>query len=125
MTETTLICFAIEDGAQLFAIEPGPGGALSGGLADQDIEVGARFCGQAMAILEQHPAQSFEARIAPLFAARVWSRAVEACATTEVICWGRALCVAKCSAKRAMVLTSRPSVTNTTLRSLASAAMVK
>ena len=44
---------------------------------------------------------------------------------TVAICSGRALCVARCSAKRAMVVASRPSVTNTTLRSAASAAMVK
>jgi hypothetical protein len=44
---------------------------------------------------------------------------------TAVICSGRALWAATCSAKRAMVVASRPSVTNTTLCSSASAAMVK
>jgi hypothetical protein len=34
---------AIEDAAQAFAVEPGTGGTFGGGLADQGIEVGARF----------------------------------------------------------------------------------
>jgi len=35
-------------------------------VADQGIEVGARFGGQPLAVLEQCPAQTFEARIAAL-----------------------------------------------------------
>jgi hypothetical protein len=53
----------------LFAIEPSAGGAFGGGLADQGIEVSASFGGQTVAILEQRPAPSFEARIEPLFEA--------------------------------------------------------
>jgi hypothetical protein len=59
--------FAVEDGAQSFAVEPGAGRAFGGGLADQGIEVGARFRRQPLAVLEQCPAQSFEAGIASLF----------------------------------------------------------
>jgi hypothetical protein len=144
---------AIEDGTQSFAGEPGAGGAFGGGLADQNIELGARFGGQPLAVLEQCTAQFFEAGIAPLFKppglveggrgvgddmefvegyARPgrWSvttpmNAGDISMLTVVICSGRALCVARCAAKRAMVVASRPSVSNTTLRSSASAAMVK
>jgi hypothetical protein len=42
---------------------------LAGGLRDQAVEVGARFDGQAVAVLEQCPAQPFEARIGALFEA--------------------------------------------------------
>ena len=51
----------------MFAIEPSAGGAFGGGLADQGIEVGARFGRQPLAVLEQCPTQSFEAGIASLF----------------------------------------------------------
>ena len=44
---------------------------------------------------------------------------------TNRTCWGAPLCRASYSAKRVMVLASLPSVTNTTLRSLVSAAMVR
>jgi len=50
---------AIEDGAQAFAVEPGAGGAFGGSVGDQSIEVGARFGGQPLAVLEQCPAQAF------------------------------------------------------------------
>ena len=36
-------------------------------MADQGIEIGVRFSGQPLAVLEQCPAQAFEAGIAPLF----------------------------------------------------------
>ena len=58
---------AVEDGAQAFAVEPGAGGAFGGGVADQGIEVGARFGRQPLTVLEQCPAQTFEAGIAALF----------------------------------------------------------
>ena len=60
---------AVENGAQSFAVEPGAGGAFGGGLADQGVEVGASGGGQPLAVLEQRPAQSFEAGIAALFKA--------------------------------------------------------
>ena len=54
---------AVEDVAQVLAVEPGASGALAGRLRDQAVEVGARFGGQAITVLEQCPAQSFEAGI--------------------------------------------------------------
>jgi hypothetical protein len=85
---------AVEDGAQAFAVEPSAGGTFGGGLADQGIEVGARLGGQLLAALERCPAQSFEAGIGALFNRLVWSRAVEAWATTWNLskvmrAWGR------------------------------------
>src|SRR6516165_1321700 len=121
---------AIEDSAQAFAVEPGAGGAFGGGVGDQSIEVGARFDGQPMAVPEQCPTQAFEAGIAPLFKPPgliEGGRGVgdDMSVLTAVICSGRALWAVRCSAKRATVVASRPSVTNTTLRSAASAAMVR
>jgi hypothetical protein len=58
---------AVEDLAQLLAIEPGAGGALAGGLGDQGIKVGPAGGGQVVAVFEQGPAQPLEARIGPLF----------------------------------------------------------
>ena len=42
---------AVEDGSQSFPIEAGAGGAFGGGVADQGIEVGARFGRQPLAVL--------------------------------------------------------------------------
>src|SRR5215472_6835889 len=58
---------AIEDCAQMLAIKPGAGGAFAGGLGDQGIKVSAAGSGQAVAVLEQRPAQPLEARIGSLF----------------------------------------------------------
>src|SRR5215471_1301514 len=58
---------AVEDVAQVLAVEPGASGALAGRLRDQAVELGARFGGQAITVLEQCPAQSFEAGIVALF----------------------------------------------------------
>src|SRR6266852_2939966 len=55
---------------------------------------------------------------------RLLMKAVDMSMLTERICSGAPLCSGKCSAKRAMVLASFPSVTNTTLRASVSAAMV-
>jgi len=58
---------AVEDGAQMFAIDPGAGGAFAGGLGDQGIKVGPACSGQSVAVLKQRPAQSLEAGIGALF----------------------------------------------------------
>lgn len=50
---------AVEDFAQMLAIEPCAGRAFGGGLGDQGVEVGSAFVGQAGAVLEQCPAQPF------------------------------------------------------------------
>ena len=60
---------AVEDGAQVFAVEPGAGSRFGSGLADQDIEIGAGCSGQPLTVLKQCPAQSFEAGIGSLFEA--------------------------------------------------------
>ena len=57
---------AVEDVAQVLAVEPGASGALAGRLGDQAVEIGARFGGQAITVLEQCPAQSFEAGVVAL-----------------------------------------------------------
>src|SRR5262249_8634830 len=58
---------AVEDGAQMFAIDPGAGGAFAGGLGDQGIKVGPACSGQSVGVLKQGPAQSLEAGIGALF----------------------------------------------------------
>ena len=60
---------AVKDVAQLLAVEPGAGGALGGGLRDESIEVRALAFRETLAILEQRPAQAFEAGIGLLLAA--------------------------------------------------------
>src|SRR6516164_5977161 len=145
---------AIEDGAQAFAVEPGAGGAFGGGLADQGIEVGASCVGQPLAILEQRSSAGLSGwdqlvvrgawsgrgraeawamtwNLSKVMRARGrWSatprmKAGDMSMLTVVSCSGRAVWAARCTAKRAIVAASRPWVTNTTLRSSASAAMVK
>ena len=54
---------AIEDLAQLLAVEPGARGALGGDLGDEGVEIGPLAFGQALAVLEQRPAQALEAGI--------------------------------------------------------------
>jgi hypothetical protein len=39
---------AVEDFAQMLAIEPGAGGAFGGGLGDERVEIGAALVGQAV-----------------------------------------------------------------------------
>ena len=56
----------VEDIAQLFAIEPGAGGALGGELDDEAIKVTGLVGGEFAFVLEQGPAQAFERRIGPL-----------------------------------------------------------
>ena len=58
---------AVEDGAQMFAIDPGAGGAFAGGLGDQGVKVGPVGGGQAVAVLKQRPAQSLKTGIGALF----------------------------------------------------------
>jgi hypothetical protein len=57
---------AVEDIAQLFAIESGAGGALGGELDDEAIEVAGLVGGEFAFVLEQGPAQTFERWIGPL-----------------------------------------------------------
>ena len=59
----------VKNFAQMFAIEPCAGRAFGGGLGDQGVEVGSAFVGQAGTVLEQGPAQPFEARVGALFEA--------------------------------------------------------
>src|SRR5437763_10950756 len=67
MAETTLICLRSRIFAQMLTIEPNPRRALGGSLGDQGVEIGATFVGEAIAILEQGPAQPFEAGVGALF----------------------------------------------------------
>lgn len=60
---------AVEDVAQLFAIEPCARGALGGELRDQLVEVGRLVAGELAAVLEQRPTQPFERGIGPLLPA--------------------------------------------------------
>src|SRR5271155_2335834 len=53
---------AVEDIAKMLTIEPGARRALCGGLGDQAVEIGATFVREAIAVLEQRPAQPFEAQ---------------------------------------------------------------
>src|SRR5271155_2694869 len=58
---------AVEDIAKMLTIEPGARRALCGGLGDQAVEIGATFVREAIAVLEQRPAQPFEAWVGALF----------------------------------------------------------
>jgi hypothetical protein len=60
---------AIEDIAQLFAIESGAGGAFGGELDEEAIEFAGLVGGEFAFILEQGPAQTFERRIGSLLGA--------------------------------------------------------
>jgi len=60
---------AIEDFAQMLTIKPCAGRAFGGGLGDHGVELGSAFVGQAGVVLEQGPAQPFEARVGALFEA--------------------------------------------------------
>ena len=58
---------AVEDFAQVLAIEPGAGGSPARRLGDQGIEVDAAGGRKAVAVLEQSPTHALEGRIGFLF----------------------------------------------------------
>jgi len=51
---------AAQDLVQVFLVEPGTRGALSGGVGAQRVQIGALSGRQALAILEQRPARTFQ-----------------------------------------------------------------
>src|SRR4051812_20448282 len=60
---------AVEDIAQLFAIEPGASSAFGGELDNEAIEVAGLVGGEFAFVLEQGPAQTFERRVGSLLGA--------------------------------------------------------
>jgi len=66
MAETTLICLRSRISRRC-SRQSQAGGAFAGGLGDQGIQVGPACGGQAVAVLEQLPAQSLEVGIGTLF----------------------------------------------------------